>query len=337
MLEFSPIHRLYGSLTSFQVICFLEPNNIINEVVLTTEMATPGSPNIFFTFGPSQSFVAYIPGIYQASTNFSPEITAILDPENVKFLNFVAFPNTPTTGQVTDAYIGYHKKHGFKTAGVLFTPSPPSNLTIFEEWIKSLEKKTEGVKVVSNSNGIWASVECKKAVKWLPYNLPLEARQWLKKTGTQEHGLCPTCVALGKGDTYVIVWEDGHVVWDLKGLYNSLDQRLTRTLSTSTKLSYLSLDPYAEESYFCMFDDFSCAFQFPETEDFKALEKLILDRDPMRVIIDSPTLRQSSEVVKAEDEKNMDSKGKDGMVKTGLEKAAEDVAEERLEDLLDSL
>ena len=85
-----------------------------------------------------------------------------------------------------------------------------------------------------------------------------------------------------------------------------------------------------------MFDDSSCAFQFPETDNFKALEKLILDGDPMRVIIDSPTLRQSSKVVKVEDEKNVDNKGKDGIVKTVIEKAAEKAAEERLENLLDS-
>jgi hypothetical protein len=66
------------------------------------------------------------------------------------------------------------------------------------------------------------------------------------------------------------------------------------------------------------------------------LEKLILDGDPMRVIIDSPTLRQSSKVVKVEDGKNVDNKGKDGMVKTVIEKAAEKAAEERLENPLDS-
>jgi hypothetical protein len=117
-------------------------------------MATPGTPKVFFAFSASQSFVAYIPGLYRSSINLSPEITTVLDPDNIKFLNFVAFPSTTTTNnQVTDAYIGYHKKHGLKTPGFFHTPSTPSSLTLFEEWIKSPEKKKEGIKVVSNPTG----------------------------------------------------------------------------------------------------------------------------------------------------------------------------------------
>ena len=85
-----------------------------------------------------------------------------------------------------------------------------------------------------------------------------------------------------------------------------------------------------------MFDDSSCAFQFPETDNFKVLEKLILDGDAMRVIIDSPTLRQSSKVVKVEDRNKVDKKGKDGIVKTVIEKAAEKAAKESLDNLLES-
>lgn len=143
-------------------------------------------------------------------------------------------------------------------------------------------------------------------------------------------------MALGKGDAYIIIWEDGHVVWDLKGLYDSLDQRLSKILATTTKLSFAALNPYAEENYFCLFDDSSCVFQFPETDDFKTLEKLIQDGDPMRVIIDSPTLRQSSDVVKVVDGNNGSGSGKDGMAKTVMEKVAEEGAEKGLEKLLDA-
>jgi hypothetical protein len=107
-------------------------------------------------------------------------------------------------------------------------------------------------------------------------------------------------------------------------LYDSLDERLTKTLATTTKLTYAALNPYAQENYFCLFDDSSCAFQFPETDDFQVLEKLIHDGDPIRVIIDSPTLRQSSDVVKVVDGNKGSDSGKDGVVKTVMEKAAEE-------------
>jgi hypothetical protein len=75
------------------------------------------------------------------------------------------------------------------------------------------------------------------------------------------------CVTLGKGAAYIIIWNEGHVVWDLKRLYDSLDERLIKILATTTKLTYAALNAYAKENYFCLFDGSSCAFQFPETDD----------------------------------------------------------------------
>lgn len=303
-------------------------------------MATPGKPNTFFVFGPSRSFVAYLPGVYSTSSNFAPEIANILAADNIKTVNFVAFPgstgdtNIGTGGKITEACIGYHKKHGLKTAGLIYTP-PNKSLALIglEELIKTQDKKSEGVQVVCNGKGgLWAWINLSDKLAHFSHGLTIETRQWLKKLNP--HGACPACVALGINDSYIVVYEDKHVVWDLKGCYEGFDKRLSQVLATSTTLSYAALNPYHEDQYFCIFDDWSCAFNFPDTDDFKGVEEMILESD-LRVILDSETLRQSSEVVQVSETTTTGTK--DGFAKTVMEKALTDMAEKNLENNLTGL
>ncbi|KAN0092404.1 hypothetical protein V8E51_018251 [Hyaloscypha variabilis] len=303
-------------------------------------MATPGQPNVFFVFGPAHSFIAYLPGIYSTSSNFSSEIARILATDNVKAINFVAFPGYTGDAQAKDgveifeAYIGYHKKHGLKTSGQLYTPlNKTLALNGLDDWIKAQDKKSEGVEVVCNSTGgYWARVGQGDKTKVFHCGLTNETKQWLKKTNP--HGACATCVALGVDDSYIIVYEDKHVVWDLKGRYEELDKRLTQVLATPNTLFYVALNPYHADEYFCQFDDWSCSFNFAGTADFKQLEKLILDSD-LRVIIDSETLKQSTDAVQAVTATT--EKAKDGFAVTVFQKALTDVAEKNLEGNLTSM
>ena len=135
-------------------------------------------------------------------------------------------------------------------------------------------------------------------------------------------------------DSYIIVYEDKHVTWDLKGCYEGLDKRLSQVLATSTKLFYVALNPYHDE-YFCEFDDWSCTFNFPGTEDFKIVENLIFESN-LRVIVDSETLRQSTDAVPVP-EMSTNGKEKDGIAKTVMEKAMTNLAEKNLENMLENL
>ena len=199
---------------------------------------------------------------------------------------------------------------------------------------QTLDKKSEGVEVVCNGKGgFWARISQGDKTKVINRGLAMETRQWLKTRNP--HGAYPTCVALGVKDSYVVVYEDKHVVWDLKWCYEGLDKRLSQVLATSTALSYVGLNPYHKDEYFCMFDDCSCVFNFPDTEDFKAVEKLILESD-VRVIVDSETLRQSTDVVQVS-EATTTSKAKDGFAKTVIEKAMTEVAEKNLEGNLTAI
>jgi hypothetical protein len=121
-------------------------------------MANPGSPNVFFAFGPSQSFVAW-DWVYSTSKNLSNELSTLLSVENIKNLNFVVLLGGPNGGStLTQAYIGYHKKHGLKSSGLLYSPPiGTAKLDTLAEWIKNQDKKTEGVEVVYNGKGgFWA-------------------------------------------------------------------------------------------------------------------------------------------------------------------------------------
>jgi hypothetical protein len=302
-------------------------------------MTSPGSPNNFFAFGPSQSFVAW-DFVYSTSSNLSNELSTLLAAENVKNLNFVVLLGGPNGGNattITQAYIGYHKKHGLKTSGLLYSPSvSTAKSDTLEEWIKNQDKKTEGVQVVYNGKGgFWARVERDGKPKVFDENLSIETKQWLKKTNP--HGAFPTCVALGIKDSYVIVYEDEHVTWDLKGCYETLDKILSQTLATNTKLLYLSLNPYHEDEYFCHFVGGSCTYRFPDTEEFRNLDNLFKQSD-LQVIIESPTLKHSTDPVVVPDSKPKDTaKAKDGAVKTVVEKAAEAAAEKELEEFLENL
>jgi hypothetical protein len=219
---------------------------------LISDAVTTCTPNVF-VFGPYQSFIAYISDVYSTSSNFSPEITAVLAVDNIKSLNFVAFPgsangaDTSSGRKVAQAYIGYHKKHGLKTSGLICVlPNKTLELNGLEEWVKKQDKKTEGVEVVCNGKGgFWTRVSQGEKTKVFNQGLALETRQWLKSSNP--HGASPTCVALGVNDSYIIVYEDKHVTWDLKGCYEGLDKRLSQVLATSTKLFYVALNPYHED------------------------------------------------------------------------------------------
>lgn len=106
-------------------------------------------------------------------------------------------------------------------------------------------------------------------------------------------------VALGVNDSYIVSYEDGHVVWDLKGAYDALDRKLEQVLGQSTGLRYASLNPYHADEYFCIFKDSSCTFSFPSMDAFRDFEKMLIFASNLRVIIDSPTLKSSTDAMPA--------------------------------------
>jgi hypothetical protein len=292
--------------------------------------------NQFFVFGPSQSYVAQLPPIgISYSENLSPALVEVIVGNHVKNLHFVAFMgdqsnaeiNADATKLVSQAYVGYDKK-SFAGAGKLYSP-PDTAFTLpgFETWVKQQSDKTEGMQVVCNGKGAYWANSTKSSCR---DGVTREQLQWMKGLGP--HGVVKS-FAFGINDSFVVIYDDGHVTWDLKGSYEELDKRLQEILGQSTELSYISLDPYDTDNYFCIFGDSSCAFRFPETERFETIRNLILERSYFRVIIDSPTLKHSTdkleEPVEPEEEKP-------SFAETVVKDVAMKEMEDRLQDMLNS-
>ena len=186
------------------------------------------------------------------------------------------------------------------------------------------DDKTEGMQVVCNAKGgYWARSSKGNTTA---ENLPPDARQWVKVGNP--HGT-EAMVALGINDSYIVSYEDGHVVWDLKGAYNTLDEKLQQVLSRSIGLLYASLIPFHADEYFCIFKDSSCTFKFPTTESFGDFEKKLLFGCRLRLIIDSPTLKSSTDALLPPDP--LEAKRGKPSFSEQVEEVAEDVLKDGLE------
>lgn len=106
---------------------------------------------------------------------------------------------------------------------------------------------------------------------------------------------------------------------------NTLDEKLRQVLGQSTGLLYASLNPYHADEYFCIFKDSSCTFKFPSTVAFRDFEKKLLLVSTLRVIIDSPTLRSSTDAVPAPKPAEVREKGKPGFAEQITIDAVKDV------------
>jgi len=233
--------------------------------------------------------------------------------------------NADATKSVSQAYVGYDKK-SFAGAGKLYSP-PDMAFTLpgYETWVKQQSDKTEGMQVVCNGKGAYWAHSTKGFYRG---GVTDEQLQWMKVPGP--HGYIKN-LAFGINDSFVIIYNDGHVTWDLKGSYEELDERLDEILGKSTLLSYISLDPFHTDNYFCIFDDSSCAFRFPETERFETIGNLILEQSPLRVIIDSPTLKHSTDKLEAP----VKPEGKKpSLASTIIQDVAKKEMEDHLEDML---
>ncbi len=122
-------------------------------------------------------------------------------------------------------------------------------------------------------------------MKWKA--LPTAVRQLVKPT--YPHGAI-THMALGVNDSYVVVFKDGHVQWDLKGMYDMLDAYLQ--IYKSGDIAYVSLSPYQENRFFIAFKDSTVLYEFDQS--WTKLDEAFLECDDLRVIIDSETVRHTN-------------------------------------------
>jgi hypothetical protein len=119
-----------------------------------------------------------------------------------------------------------------------------------------------------------------------PRALTGDVRQLLKPYNP--HGKV-THLAFGVQGSYVIVFEDGHIDWDLKSQYNGLDEELEAR--NQGDLVYVSLSAYASGVFFAAFKDATVRYELPE--GMEHLDEDFLAADTLRVICPSDTAKHT--------------------------------------------
>jgi hypothetical protein len=235
-----------------------------------------------FTFGPGDSYVALLGDLWSYSPNVSDALMKILN--NTDLVHFLVFPTATEYASVAEVYVAYEKKIAIKSTRF---EGPETDLCDgLKEWVHSCSRGPQGMQVVGNGKGGWWSSELTGLTKW--NDLPLDMIQHLKPGNP--HGSV-VHVALGINDSYLVRFENGHVIWDLKGCYDTLNERLEGV--RTGELFYVSLNPYGREQFFCMFTDRTTIYSFPTGHAWEALSLKILQADALRVEIRSDTLKHS--------------------------------------------
>lgn len=286
-------------------------------------MSSTPFPPILFAFGPGDTYVTSLPNLTKASPNLPDRVTEPI--KAAKTLNFVVFPPSSSTSTSTndvDAYVG-HAATGVFGSAKMNAPSSPFCPGL-QEWVKERYHGSKDMCVVGDGHGGWWGTSHTKKQKWA--NLSASVMQFLKPGNP--HGAVRT-LALGVEESYVVVFEDGHVDWDLRGRYDVLDRMLEGKYDG--EVGYVALDPYRAGRFFAVFTDMTALYVFGETEMWNALEEEMLLIEGLRFISQSPTAKMSA----AKPVAVTAAKG-ESIMHAALTGAMKDETKKGIESLLDS-
>lgn len=304
-------------------------NNFLNNSTskMTTNDTTAGS---LFAFGPGDTFVTCLENTVRCSPNIAATAHEIL--QNRKKLHWVAFLEPEAGTTKADPYICYVKSGRFHFSPTIYTPASGSKLEQLEDLLNDKDyKNSEEVQLVTNGKGgFWCRFVTKK--NGFSRNIPNAPFQFLK--AGNPHGW-PVHAAFGVEDSFIFVYGDGHVDWDLKSSYNALDKVFLQRLTKPKELLFVALNPFAADQFFCVFSDHSVTYSFPSSEVWKEIDEFILSGTSLRVISDSPTLRSSANpVVDSTSSTSGAGTKSESLVKLAEKEAVKDMTENAISDWL---
>ena len=248
--------------------------------------------DFLIAFGPANTYIARAPKISRTKlSTVSTDLYSKL--EESKQINFIVFPPVVVETQQgnppddhssdPDPYVSYSKKGHVGDSKV---SSPDDDyLPDLKAWLKD-RWGTGGTQVVGDGRGGWWGLTLHGNTKFTT-NLPRDVRQYLKPYNP--HGKV-THLAFGAEGAYVVLFEDGHADWDLKGQYAGLDRELdTRGQG---ELVYVSLSPYHANHYFAAFKNATVVYEFPEGAE--NLDDDFVSAEALRVIVPSATAKSTA-------------------------------------------
>lgn len=293
-------------------------------------MANDTTADFLLAFGPGDTFVICLENTVRCSPNIAATAHEIL--QNRKKLHWVAFSEPEAGITKADPYICYVKSGHFHFSPAIYIPASGSKLEQLDDLLNDKDyKNSEEVQLVTNGKGgFWSRFGTKKT---LSRNIPNAPLQFLK--AGNPHGW-PVHAAFGVEDSFVFVYGDGHVDWDLKSSYNALDKVLLQRLTKPKELLFVALNPFAADQFFCAFSDHSVTYSFPSGEVWKEVDEFISSGTSLRVISDSPTLRSLANPV-VDSTSSMSGAGTTGsnsLVKLAEQEAVKDMTDNAIRDLL---
>ncbi|KAF8181909.1 hypothetical protein K438DRAFT_1840629 [Mycena galopus ATCC 62051] len=89
----------------------------------------------------------------------------------------------------------------------------------------------------------------------------------------------PTCVGLGAQGSYIVMYNDGKIAFDLRGLYPLVESMLRNTQEAARRrgIMYVALNPFTAGEFYAVYGDGSASWNFPTawTTDVTAISRQI--------------------------------------------------------------
>ncbi|KAJ7135293.1 hypothetical protein C8R43DRAFT_622367 [Mycena crocata] len=102
----------------------------------------------------------------------------------------------------------------------------------------------------------------------------------------------PTSVALGVGGSYVVLYNDGTVTFDLRGYYPIVEALIRNTHEAGRRrgVMYIALNPFVAGEYYAVYGDGSAAWNFPTawSADVTAISREIKPVPPPPPAVSTP-------------------------------------------------
>ncbi|KAK6977303.1 hypothetical protein R3P38DRAFT_549408, partial [Favolaschia claudopus] len=241
--------------------------------------------NCQFSFGPNRSYFCSAGTVYAWSPkNLPPPLARLLEdnahPQAIDIPYDVAFPMEPglyalcwktRTGEdwFEDGRLGprYHRLARF---------------------VKNVSTKGPGLHTTLTVFGPNSSFFSHSPTGYCWQNIPPELEDDI-------HGAMklrrPTCVALGVQGAYIVLYNDGTIVFDLRGQYPLVEKIIRNPQEAARRrgIMYIALNPFIPGEFYAVYGDASASWNFPTawSADVTAISREI---KPMPVaIVPAPT------------------------------------------------
>ncbi|KAJ6524185.1 hypothetical protein B0H19DRAFT_1085395 [Mycena capillaripes] len=220
--------------------------------------------NCQFSFGPNRSYFCSAGSIYTWSTkSLPPALARLLEdsahPQALEIPYDVAFPMEPGTYAVC-----WKTKSGEDCTSNTLPPDGclgPSYARL-ARFIKNVA--TKGAHTTRTVFGAHASFFSMSTSGYCYQNLPPELEDDIHSCMKLRR---PVNVALGVQGSYVAMYNDGTVTFDLRGQYPLVEKMIRDTQEAARRrgVMYLALNPFIAGEYYAVYGDGSASWNFPTT------------------------------------------------------------------------